>query len=100
MTELTELFKAFATRPELALVALLIVVVAYGVQKLFNAGFKLLGNHLENIDENFKSVASDLSGLRTDVTKIAQKLESHAEIVQDKIDDLDRRVTRLEDRDK
>ena len=99
MTELTELFKAFATRPELALIALLIVLVAFGVQKLFTAGFRLLGNHLENIDENFKSVAADLSGLRTDVTKIAQKLESHAEIVQDKIEDLDRRVTRLEDKE-
>ncbi len=98
MTELTELFKAFATRPELALVALMFVLVAYGVQKLFNAGFRLLGKHLENIDENFKSVASDLNGLRTDVTKIAQKLESHAEIVQDKIEDLDKRVTRLEDK--
>lgn len=98
MTELTELFKAFATRPELALVALLIVLIAYGIQRLFNAGFRLLGKHLENIDENFKSVANDLNGLRTDVTKIAQKLESHAEIVQDKIEDLDKRVTRLEDK--
>lgn len=98
MTELTELFKAFSTRPELALVALVLILVAYAIQKLFQSGFRLLGKHLENIDENFRSVASDLNGLRTDVTKIAQKLESHAEIVQDKIEDLDKRVTRLEDK--
>lgn len=98
--ELTELFKAFAARPELALVALVLVLVAYGIQRLFNVGFRLLGNHLQNIDNNFKSVATDLSGLRTDVVKIADKLENHAELVQNRLEDMDRRVTRLEDKDK
>lgn len=99
MTELTELFKAFSSKPELALVALMLVLVAYGLQRLFNAGFKLLSNHLVNIDNNFKSVATDLSGLRTDVVKIADKLENHAELVQNRLEDMDKRVTRLEDKE-
>lgn len=98
MVELTELFKAFAAKPELALVALVLVLVAYGLQRLFNAGFKLLGSHLENIDNNFKSVAADMSGLRVDVIKIADKLENHVELVQNRLEDMDKRVTRLEDK--
>lgn len=96
--DFTELFKAFAAKPELALIALIIIMVAYGIQKLFIAGFKLLGKHLENIDNNFKSVASDMSGLRTDVIKIADKLENHVELVQNRLEDMDKRVTRLEDK--
>ena len=47
MTELTELFKAFATRPELALVALMFVLVAYGVQKLLMPDFAFSVNILK-----------------------------------------------------
>lgn len=68
------------------------------LQRLFSAGFKLLGEHLQNIDENFRSVAKDLGGLRVDVAKVAERLEAREEVVEAKFTDLDRRVTRLEDR--
>ena len=99
MIELGELFKAFSKSPELALLALVLTLITFAVRKIFTIGFRLLGKHLENIDENFQKIATDISGLRNDVIKIADKLENHAELVQDKIDDLDRRVTRLEDKD-
>ncbi len=99
MSELNELFKAFAKSPEMALLALLLMLVTFAVRKIFTVGFRLMTKHLENIDENFTKIATDISGLRNDVIKIADKLENHAELVQDKIDDLDRRVTRLEDKD-
>lgn len=97
--ELGELFKAFSKSPELALLALLLTLITFIIRKIFTVGFRLLSKHLESIDENFTKIADDISGLRNDVIKIADKLENHAELVQDKIDDLDRRVTRLEDKD-
>lgn len=96
--DFTELFRGLASKPEIALIAFIVAMVAIGIQRLFNAGFKLLGDHLENIDNNFKSVASDLGGLRSELVKIGEKLESQAIVVDHKIDDLDRRVTRLEDK--
>lgn len=96
--DFTELFKGLASKPEIALVAFIVGMVAIGIQRLFSAGFKLLGTHLENIDNNFKSVAADLGGLRTELVKIGEKLESQAIIVDTKIDDLNRRVTRMEDK--
>lgn len=91
--------QVFKDRPELALVALLLVIIGVGIQRLFTSGFGLLGQHLENIDDNFKSVAKDLGGLRVDVAKVAERLEAREEIVDARFSDLDRRVTRLEDRE-
>lgn len=96
--DILALLKLFADRPEIAIIALILVLVGFGIQKLFTAGFKLLGQHLENIDENFKSVAKDLGGLRIDVAKVAERLEAREEVVDAKFNDLDRRVTRLEDK--
>lgn len=84
--------------PEIAIIALILILVVFGLERLFNAGFKLLGEHLQNIDDNFKSVAKDLGGLRVDVAKVAERLEAREEVVDTKINELDRRVTRLEDR--
>lgn len=99
MSELNELFKAFASSPELALLALMLTLISFAVKKIFTVGFRLLNKHLESIDENFKNIATDISGLRNDVIKIADKLENHAELVQNRLEDMDRRITRLEDRD-
>lgn len=99
MTELSELFKAFAKSPEMALLALLLTLIAYTVRKLFIVGIRLISKHLESIDENFKNIATDISGLRNDVIKIADKLENHAELVQTRLEDMDKRITRLEDKD-
>jgi flagellar capping protein FliD len=92
------LLKLFTDKPEIAVIMLILVLVGFGIQRLFNAGFKLLGQHLENIDENFKSVAKDLGGLRIDVAKVAERLEAREEVVDARFNDLDRRVTRLEDK--
>lgn len=92
-----KLFTGFS--PEIAIVALILVLVAFGLQRLFNAGFNLLSEHLQNIDDNFKSVAKDLGGLRVDVAKVAERLEAREEVVDTKINELNRRVTRLEDRE-
>jgi len=96
--DVLSLLKLFADKPEIAIIVLILVLVGFGIQRLFTAGFKLLGQHLENIDENFKSVAKDLGGLRIDVAKVAERLEAREEIVDSKFNDLDRRVTRLEDK--
>jgi flagellar capping protein FliD len=90
--------KMFSDRPEIALIILMIGLIIYGLQKLLNAGFTLVGEHLKNIDDNFRSVAKDLGGLRVDVAKVAERLEAREEVVEAKFTDLDRRVTRLEDR--
>lgn len=90
--------KLFSDTPGLALFVLIIGLVALGIQRLFTAAVKFLGEHLKNIDENFKSVAKDLGGLRIDVAKVAERLEAREEIVDTKFTDLDRRVTRLENK--
>lgn len=97
--DLVALAKIFTDRPEMALLVIIIGLVFFGIQRLFSAGFKLLVQHLENIDQNFNSVAKDLGGLRIDVAKVAERLEAREEIVEAKFTDLDRRVTRLEDRE-
>lgn len=90
--------RLFSDRPELAVIFILLILVGFGIQRLFNTGFKLLADHLQNIDGNFKSVANDIGGLRIDVAKVAERLEAREEVVDTKINELDRRVTRLEDR--
>lgn len=92
------ILKLFPNRPEISIIILILALVGFGAQRLFTAGFKLLGQHLENIDENFKSVAKDLGGLRIDVAKVAERLEAREEVVDVRFNDLDRRVTRLEDK--
>lgn len=96
--DILSIVKMFADRPEIALIVLIVGLVMVALQRLFSAGFKLLGEHLQNIDENFRSVAKDLGGLRVDVAKVAERLEAREEVVEAKFTDLDRRVTRLEDR--
>jgi flagellar capping protein FliD len=96
--DLFSILKIFSDRPEIAVIVLLLMLVGFGIQRLFNTGFKLLADHLQNIDGNFKSVAKDLGGLRVDVAKVAERLEAREEVVDTKINELDRRVTRLEDR--
>lgn len=94
--DFTEIFKGIAEKPELALTAFVIGAVIVGVQRLFKSMFKFFGVHLQNIDNNFKSVAHDLNGLRTELVKIGEKLEAQGELIDNKIHNLDRRVTRLE----
>lgn len=96
--DIISILKLFADRPELAMVALILALGAFGIQRLFTAMVKFLGEHLKNIDENFKSVAKDLGGLRVDVAKVAERLEAREEVVDTKFNDLDRRVTRLENK--
>ena len=88
----------FTSRPELALVALILLLVGIGIQKLFSSMLSVLSGHLSNIDQNFKSVAQDIGGLRVDVAKVAERLEAREEVVEAKFNDLDRRVTKLEDK--
>lgn len=95
----TQLFKGIAENPELALTAFVIGAVIIGIQRLFKSLFKFFGVHLQNIDNNFKSVAHDLNGLRTELVKIGEKLEAQGELIDNKIHNLDRRVTRLEGED-
>jgi len=90
--------KLFADRPEFAMLALILALMAFGAQRFFGAMVKFFGEHLKNIDENFKSVAKDLGALRVDVAKVAERLEAREEIVDSKFNDLDRRVTRLENK--
>lgn len=92
------ILKMLGSQPEIAIIGVILTLIGLGMKKLFNAGFALLSGHLHNIDENFKSVAKDLGGLRVDVAKVAERIEAREEVVDTKINDLDRRVTRLEDR--
>lgn len=96
--DIVGIIKLFSERPELAILALVIVLAAFGIQRLFTASVRFFGEHLKNIDDNFKSVAKDLGGLRIDVAKVAERLEAREEIVDNKFTDLDRRVTRLENK--
>lgn len=90
--------KIFADRPEFAIILAIIGFVGVAIQRLFTASVKFFGEHLKNIDDNFKSVAKDLGGLRVDVAKVAERLEAREEVVDTKFVDLDRRVTRLENK--
>lgn len=90
--------KLFSDRPELAMIALILALAVFAAQRLFGAAIKFFGEHLKNIDENFKSVAKDLGALRVDVAKVAERLEAREEIVDNKFNDLDCRVTRLENK--
>ena len=96
--DFSALFKGIAVSPELALTAFVIGAAIIGIQRLFKTLFKFLNTHLTNIDGHFKSVASDLNGLKVEIVKIGEKLEAQGELIDNKIDNLDRRVSRLEDR--
>lgn len=96
--DFSKLFIGIAESPELALVAFVIGAAIVGIHRLFKTLFKFLNTHLGNIDGHFKSVASDLNGLKVEIVKIGEKLEAQSELVDSKIHNLDRRVSRLEDR--
>ena len=96
--DILNILKLFADSPELAIAAFVLTLVAVGIQQIFKNVFKFFGKRLESIDENFKSVAKDLGGLRIDVAKVAERLEAREEVVDTRFNDLDRRVTRLEDK--
>lgn len=96
--DIVAIAKLFADRPELAIIAIIMGAVGLGIQRFSSAAVKFLGEHLKNIDDNFKSVAKDLGALRVDVAKVAERLEAREEIVDSKFVDLDRRVTRLENK--
>lgn len=97
--ELLDLLKIVPNDPKLAIIIAALGAVGLIFRKLVNTGFSLLAQHLENIDDNFKSIAKDLNGLRVDVAKVAERLEAREELVDTKIEELDRRITRIEDRE-
>ena len=97
--DFSKLFIGISESPELALTAFVIGMMFLGIHKLVKSLFKFFGGHLESIDNNFKAVSADLTGLRIEITKIGEKLEAQSELIDHKIDNLDRRVEKLERKD-
>ena len=97
--DFSKLFIGISESPELALTAFVIGMAFIGVHRLVKNLFKFFGGHLQSIDNNFKNVSADLTGMRIEITKIGEKLEAQSELIDHKIDNLDRRVEKLERKD-
>lgn len=91
MIETAELLKSVASKPELALLALILGGFGWMAYKFSSQAVEILKEYLKKIDENFTSIAGDVKILRS-------KLETHITITDERYVQLDKRLERLEEK--
>ncbi len=77
---------------------LILLAVLFGVWKLVNKGLDALSKHLENIEQLFGESKNELKELNTRVHEIGNTLDKHIIIVDTRINALENRIDKLEER--